>query len=261
MIDIKDTLNWSRIETAKMEAYAKNGNEAADEKPDMEKQTLAALNTAQVAFETLLKVSEKGDYSELSLAKVFLGRLMKGLPLTPIENKDEEWEVVPELKDKKKPGIFRSVRYHDLYKVISVEEGGEAIYIDNSRFAYLNVANGEAARHDLVEVICGEGFQITMPYVPSEKKIVIYYDEETFGTDHVVAITHYMREGELNPRPISRFFKETVADECDYNMTSGKYVEIDKEKWKALKIRIEKNRKKAEEGAVKEENHESETNA
>lgn len=259
MIDFKNQLNWARNEVEKLPKYLSKGEELEeDAKELMDSSINIPGNIALKAYEALITSEDIDTYNTLTAARMFLGRLMKGLPLTPIEDKDEEWK---EFGKTAVSGdiIYRSVRYPDLYKYAS--PNGD-IYLDKSRFVFYNIELDRPAYCELAEVIAEEGFTISLPYLPSEKKIIIFYDEDEFGTDHVIAVTHYLVEGKLNPKPISRFFKETPADECDYNLGEyGKYVEIDKEKFKALMVRIEKNTKAAQkEAAEKEQKNETEVN-
>lgn len=248
MIDFKSQLNWARNEVEKLPKYLSKDEELEeDAKELMDSSINIPGNVALKAYDALITSKDIDTYNTLTAARMFLGRLMKGLPLTPIEDKDEEWE---EFGSKTEAGnmVYRSVRYSDLYKYAS--PAGD-LYLDKNRFIFYNIEMDHPAYCDLVEVIAEEGFAINLPYLPSEKKIIIFYDEDEFGTDHVIAVTHYLVEGKLNPKPISRFFKETVADECDYGLGDKKYVEIDKEKFKALKIRIEKNTKAAQKESEK----------
>lgn len=258
MIDFKSQLNWARNEVEKLPKYLTKGEELEDDAKElMDSNVNIPGNIAVKAYEALITSPDIDTYTTLTSAKMFLGRLMKGLPLTPIEDKDEEWEEFGQ-KNEARNMVYRSVRYPDLYKYAS--PAGD-IYLDKNRFIFYHIGMDKPAYCDLAEVIAEEGFAISLPYLPSEKKIIIFYDEDEFGTDHVIAVTHYLVEGKLNPKPISRFFKETVADECDYGLGDKKYIEIDKEKFKALKIRIEKNTKAAQkEAAEKEQKNETEVN-
>lgn len=261
MIDFKSQLNWARNEVEKLPKYLLKGEELEEDAEElMDSSINIPGNIAVKAYEALITSPDVDTYSTLTCAKMFLGRLMKGLPLTPIEDKDEEWEEEFDKKSKVENKFYRSIRYPNLFKYVSPDR--EPVYLDRSRFIFYNIAIDRQAHSPLVEVIAEEGFTIKLPYLPSEKKIIIFYDEDKFGTDHVITVTHYLVEGKLNPKPISRFFKETVADECDYNLLeSGRYIEIDKEKFKALKVRIERNAKAAQkEAAEKEQNNETEVN-
>ena len=240
-------LNWARLEATKLLSVMQ-----ADPEEKKLEYVEPALNGALDAFETLVKatIDKDGtsDYAAYTTSRVFLGRFMKELPLTPL--KDDEWIDMPE----NAPGYFKGAKQHSRYNdLIKIETADGPLYLDHSRFAFYNVGDDVTREHPLVRAVAEEGFPISMPYLPSEKKIIIFYDEQKFGTDHVIAVTHYLHEGKLIPEKIGRFFKETPADECDYDMGEyGKYVEIDKEKYRALNVRIEKNRaaadvKKAEE--------------
>lgn len=252
-------LNWARLE-----ASALLGVMSADPEQKNLDYVEPALNGALDAFETLVKATINDDgasnYAAYATSRVFLGRLMKELPLVPLEDKKpSEWVDMPE----NAPGYFKGAKQHTRYNdLVKFDAADGPVYLDHSRFVLFNVGDDVVRENYLARVVAEEGFPVKMPYLPSEKKIIIFYDEQQFGTDHVIAVTHYLHEGKLIPEKIGRFFKETPADECDYNLGEyGKYVEIDKEKFKALIVRIEKNTKAAQkEAAEKEQKNETEVN-
>ena len=235
-MELKQRINRARQEVALLLndiRSEENDKLSSEQKDNFEKM----INTALSAYEMMILKSEELQSYQLWQSGVkILQRLFEGLPLTPIKEDDF---VEPE-----DGGLAECPRYDALYRY---KDGDTTVYIDRGRFVNYNVDQDKPVFSPLVEAIAQEGFPVDMPYIPSDKRITIFYSEDAFGTDRIIGVTHFLPEGQLNPRPIGRYFKEVACDECDYEMPDGRFVEIDKEKFLALKIRIEKARKEAEE--------------
>ena len=242
-MEVRNQINWARKETNLLLKDIQKRTEQQDcsSTPDLTQEQANKLtdmaDTALKAYEMMFaKAKELDSYAMLQAGRSIVDRLFKQLPLTEITEADFE--------EAGKDGIAHCTRADRLIKFTNEET---TVYIDQGRFMDIRVEEDKPIFNSLVEAIAQEGFPIELPYTPTGKTIAIFYSEDAFDTDHVIGVTHFLPEGQLNPRPIGRYFKEVACDECDYNMPDGKFVEIDKEKFLALKIRIEKARKEAEE--------------
>jgi len=231
-MDVRSALNWARKE--KDILIGEVSEETKDE-------AAKAIEAAETAYEALMTEYFQSGYSSAALGKAFLKRLCDGLPLTPITEENAEWTLFNE-----KNKMYRSGRYSKLFKICT-DEGD--VYIDPSRFKFVDVDDPDSVGissqgvGELLNIIAEQLFRVELPYLPSDKKIIIFYQENAHNTDRILAVTHYMLEGTVNPQPIKKFYKAVNADECDIVTSDTNWIEIDKEKFVALNFRIERANK------------------
>lgn len=230
-MDVRSALNWARKEK---DILVGEVSEVTKE------EATKAIEAAETAYEALMTEYFQSGYSSAALGKAFLKRLCDGLPLTPITEENAEWLTFNE-----KNKMYKSGRYGKLFKICT-DEGD--VYIDPSRFKFVDVDDPDATdisqgAGELLNLLAEQIFPVELPYLPSDKKIIIFYQENRSDTDRIMAVTHYMLEGTVNPQPIKKFYKAVQADECDIATTDTNWVEIDKEKYVALNFRIERANK------------------
>lgn len=142
-----------------------------------------------------------------------LENLVNGKPLSPIEDKDEEWEESVSEKDHK---TYRSIRWPSLFK--DVYQDGTVIYEDIYRYICIDVnypdivfTNGTVAK------ILNEIYPITMPYMPNDDQIKVYCYEFEFTDKHgIVCDALGVLHGVKNEKyfKINRYF---IFDDTSYN--------------------------------------------
>lgn len=223
-------INWARRE---IELACKH------EKPDWDGESFeygcACYQSALNAYESLMQDGHSG--MSFSFTKNILIRLMEGLPLLPIEDKDffdangdyMGLETDDALKEKGLKSHIQCPRMCSLFREETL--GGKISYSDIDRLYCIDVHNpkntyqgGES--YDIID----EMFPIVMPYFPQRGKYKVY--TEDFLTDekngdfdtkgYLYCITPKGEKVEIN-----RFFAE--------DNETHKWVEISKEEYEKRK--------------------------
>ena len=159
------------------------------------------------------KILEKQGHSGMSIVVTqnILNRLINRLPLTVIDENDDEWIKFRYYKNNVEVEKQQCTRYRSLFRERNSK--GEMTYHDNNRCICVNINNpdytyswGFAGR------IIDEMFPISMPYYPTVNKIKVYCedfltDEKNGDFDTVGIFYAIMTNGERVE--INRFFKES----------------------------------------------------
>lgn len=163
------------------------------------------------ALKAFLSLCEDG-HSGMSIGFTLgiLNRLVKGLPLSPIEDKEDEWEVI-ERKDNHL--TYQSKRCFALFKKVI---NGEVSYrfVDKTVVFYngeeIGCHNGHASK--LVE----ELHPTTLPFMPPEKSYKVYCKEcESEQGDYVLREYTYLINPDGEREELNRYFiftKNGVAE-------------------------------------------------
>lgn len=190
------------------------------------------------ALETFEHMYDDGlDNDSLNMFLQTLECLLKGNPITPIEDIEDVWNeplVFKEFKNyqcKRFPTLFKNthsdgtVKYCDFSRVSCID-------IDNPYFSYSNNSK-------VLEII-DELFPITMPYNPKKEHINVYcedflYDKDYVGFDTFCVLYAVKNNSMVN---IDRYFRKGEITEKDFLVEISEE-EYRKRKYEAMKRRTE----------------------
>ena len=183
--------------------------------------------SALKAFNSLLEDGHSG--LSIRVTKNILDRLIDGKLLTPVEDKEDEWEecYTNEYKDYTS---YRCKRMSALFKHVFPD--GKITYTDVNRVTCVCIDNPDTQwSNSFITSIINEMFPISFPYYPSDNSFVVYKEEfltdrrngdyDTFGLLYVITPTR-------DKVDINRYFKET----------DNGFVEINKEEYEERKAVI-----------------------
>lgn len=193
--------DWARQEVQLAKAELKKN------KNDEAQYMVACYESALRAYEKLIN----GDYNEMNSAITYgiLDKLMYGIPLTPIEDKEIMWNHIYDYENettfqhKRMPSLFKTVnkktgaiRFSDIDRVLCKN------LLDTSFGFFYNV---------FISKIIDGMFPIKFPYMPAKKKYIAYVTDflmdpanGDFDTMNLVSVK--LPTGEM--RPINFYYKE-----------------------------------------------------
>ena len=186
------------------------------------------LNSALKAFNSLREDGHSGASMEQML--MFLQRLVRGLPLTPI---DEDTIWVKSAISESGTVTYQCARMTDLFK--DVDKEGNITYTDVHRVVCVNKDDPKSPvwYNGFVSKIINSIYPIKFPYYTSSDPIIAYVSEHTTSLsedfDTMCIDSVKLNSGEIVD--VKRFFKE------DTNINS--WVEIDEEEYNR-RVEIEK---------------------
>ena len=186
------------------------------------------LNSALKAFNSLREDGHSGASMEQML--MFLQRLVRGLPLTPI-NEDTTW--VKSSVSESGTITYQCARMTSLFK--DVDKEGNITYSDVNRVVCVNKDDSHAPvwYNGFVSKIVNSIYPIKFPYYTSSDPIIAYVSQHTTSVtedfDTMCIDSVKLNSGETVE--VKRFFKE------DPNINS--WVEIDEEEYNS-RVEIEK---------------------
>lgn len=186
------------------------------------------LNSALKAFNSLCEDGHSGASMEQML--MFLQRLVRGLPLTPI---DEDTTWVKSSVSESGTITYQCARMTSLFK--DVDREGNITYSDVNRVVCVNKDDSHAPvwYNGFVSKIVNSIYPIKFPYYTSSDPIIAYVSEHTTSVtedfDTMCIDSVKLDNGETVE--LKRFFKE------DPNINS--WVEIDEEEYNR-RVEIEK---------------------
>ena len=186
------------------------------------------LNSALKAFNSLREDGHSGASMEQML--MFLQRLVRGLPLTPI---DEDTTWVKSSVSESGTITYQCARMTSLFK--DVDREGNITYSDVNRVVCVNKDDLKAPvwYNGFVSKIVNSIYPIKFPYYTSSDPIIAYVSEHTTSVtedfDTMCIDSVKLDNGETVE--LKRFFKE------DPNINS--WVEIDEEEYNR-RVEIEK---------------------
>lgn len=134
----------------------------------------SCYQSALKAFKSVC-ADEHSGFS-FSVTKNILVRLLNGLPLTPIEDTEDNFVEICGFNGKDfKKKTYQCCRMSSLFK--DVYEGGTVRYNDNDRYYCIDIENKNTYSGGGVGKILNELFPITMPYMPPVNKFKVYTEE------------------------------------------------------------------------------------
>ena len=198
----------------------------------------ACYVSALKAFESLTEDGHSG-YS-IGITKNILNRLINGMPLTPIEDMDDVWNM--SYRNDNGEMVYQCNRMSALFK--TVHSDGSVDYSSNDHCYCIDINDPKNTYYSgLVRRIIHKMFPITMPYMPGEP-IKVYCEDfltdKKNGDFDTVGVFYALKEenGEPIRIEINRFFREPFKNEKESEEFPG-YVEISKEEYdsrKAIKL-------------------------
>ena len=198
----------------------------------------ACYVSALKAFESLTEDGHSG-YS-IGITKNILNRLIDGMPLTPIEDTDDVWNM--SYTNNNGEMVYQCNRMSALFK--TVHSDGSVDYSSNDHCYCIDINNPKNTYYSgLVRRIIHKMFPITMPYIPGEPIKVFCEDfltDKNNGDFDTVGVFYALKEENREPIriEINRFFREPFKNEKESEEFPG-YVEISKEEYdsrKAIKL-------------------------
>lgn len=205
-------INWAENEVK----IACERERAASETPEGEwDYGCACYESALKAYKSLM---EDGHSSmSFSLTRHILNRLMRGEPLTPIEDTEDVWNYINDRKDgfkhyqcKRMSSLFKDVYPNGTVKYTDVDRC-YAVYSDNPNISWSN---------GLIRSIIDEMFPITMPYVPGDPIKVVceeFLVDPKNGDYDTIGVLYAMKDGEKIE--INRFFAERGREMVEIQKT------------------------------------------
>ena len=190
------------------------------------------LNSALKAFNSLREDGHSGASMEQTL--MFLQRLVRGLPLTPI---DEDTTWVKSSVSESGTTTYQCARMTSLFK--DVDREGNITYTDVNRVVCVNKDDLQAPvwYNGFVSKIVNSIYPIKFPYYTSSDPIIAYVSEHTTSVtedfDTMCIDSVKLDNGETVD--VKRFFKEDTD--------SNSWVEIDEEEYTS-RVEIEKTSNK-----------------
>ena len=171
------------------------------------------------------------DDGSLAYLHGLLGRLSRGMPLTPLEsneNEPDEWDKYPISIHH----IIRNKRYYHFYGIYS-EKDEHYTYHDPFRFEFYDIImNKKVHSSDLpqgiIERFLDKLIPIEFPYDPDTDHVKIYIEmfdcvlREGDEPVKTLGLTHWMDGVSEKPNRIFRFFdiKKNGIDEIDWKTYS-----------------------------------------
>ena len=186
------------------------------------------LNSALKAFNSLREDGHSGASMEQML--MFLQRLVRGLPLTPI---DEDTTWVKSSVSESGTITYQCARMTSLFK--DVDREGNITYSDVNRVVCVNNDDPQAPvwYNGFVSKIVNSIYPIKFPYYTSSDPIIAYVSEHTTSVtedfDTMCIDSVKLDNGETVE--LKRFFKE--------DKDSNSWIEIDSEEYNS-RVGIEK---------------------
>lgn len=131
----------------------------------------SCYQSALKAYKSIMEDEHSGF--SFGITRNILTRLMNGLPLTSINDKDDVWEK-NDFNNSKEYDLFQCKRMYSLLK--TVYNNGNVEYSDNNRTVCIDVDSGNTYSGFPCKVV-DELFPIKMPYYPSVNKYEVYTKE------------------------------------------------------------------------------------
>lgn len=166
----------------------------------------ACYDSALKAFNSLLEDGHSG--MSIGFTKNILNRLIEGMPLSPIEDTDDIWNV-SHINKNDDYISYHCKRMSSLFKDVYTD--GTIKYCDNDYCQCVYIHNPEIAYHfSLVSNIIYEMFPITMPYFPTATPKKVYCEDflvDPANGDFDTVGIFYVMHPDGSRTDINRYFK------------------------------------------------------
>lgn len=152
----------------------------------------ACYQSALKAYKSICEDEHSG--MSFSITRNILIRLLNELPLTPIEDTEDNFVEIYGFngKDSNKK-TYQCCRMYSLFK--DVYEDGTVKYNDNNRYFCIDIESKDTYTNRYVREIIDELFPITMPYMPPVNKFKVY-------TQEFIAVGYKADDEDYNTRGI-----------------------------------------------------------
>lgn len=165
---------------------------------------VACYESALKAFRSLAEDGHSG--MSIGITLNILNSLVKGQPLTPIEDTDDVWNKCG--RDYEKDYItYQCKRMSSLFKDVYAD--GHVEYIDVSRFRCRTLDSSACWSNGHVSKIASEYFPITMPYIPRTYTVVCeeFLTNRKNGDFDTIGIL-YILDSAGDRKEVNRYFAE-----------------------------------------------------
>lgn len=198
----------SMIEWAEDEVKLACENNKANKKEDDFDYTGECYKSALKAYKSLCEDGHSG--MSFGITKSILIRLMNSLPLTPIEDTPENWQLIYNKKQgENSVTTFQSTRMSSLFK--DVFDNGTIKFYDNNKVVGVDLKTGNGYFGFACRIV-EEMFPITMPYYPTVEKYKVCTEEfiakgfEGDDVDYNTICISYVITPENKRVEINRYF-------------------------------------------------------
>lgn len=205
------------MEKTPIEIWAEREIEMACDKNPENAYTRLCYESAYRAFQSLVKDSYSG--CSVTITKNVLNRLIDLKPLTPIDNREEDWNEVY-IDEQEGITAYQNERCSGLFKY--VYKCGKIRYSDIDRVVAYNIDNPTIGWYNgLISRIINEMYPIIFPYYPSTTPIKVYIreclaDPKNGAHDTIEIIKAIFPNGDV--KQIDRYFGEKDDDMVEINL-------------------------------------------
>lgn len=236
-----EMMDWANREFNIVFEELEKGNASETEKN--------AYKIAITVYNNLLSNLDDDNEAALIPAEAILISLMRGDPLTPIEDNESDWTLVEDKIDIDKGGIpipsipgyriYQNERRHSLFKKVEYHEDADIpntiTYSDLARAVCINVKNGQRYNGGFGYTVFNELHPIKMPYIINGEIRIFTEDfkyHEDCESDYDTFSVLYFRYPNGEIENVMRFFKMDdktksmmCIDKTEYFSRRKKYVD------------------------------------
>lgn len=186
-------------------------------------------DSALKAFKSLMKDGHSG--MSIGITTNILNNLIKGNPLTPIEDVEDVWnEVGGYGDDDEEVKHYQCKRMSALFKYVYPNGKVEYHDVDRARGSSINNPNSYYSNGSISKIV-NDMFPITMPYSPSMKAYVVYTEDfltDTTKGDYDTVAYLYMITPGGEKIELNKFYHEFDRHQPMVEISKEKYEELKK---------------------------------
>lgn len=176
---INEKLAWASTEIALACECEKEKKILRDGDADVDSEgVIACYKGALQIYKQLCRIADSSNASFEGITKI-LNRLIKHVPVAPIEDIKYIWNTCDDLDDIKGKDIveiYQCIRMSSLFKYVYAD--GHVEYYDvNRNYICVDIHTNTKYTCGLVQRIIDKMFPITMPYYPETEPIKIYCED------------------------------------------------------------------------------------
>lgn len=221
---MNNNLIWANMEILLACEYEKEKKILRDGYVDIDGEgVIACYKGALQIYKQLCRIADSSNVSFEGITEI-LNRLIKHVPLAPIEDVKYIWNICDDLDDLKGKDIveiYQCVRMSSLFKYVYAD--GHVEYYDVDRYiCAVDIHTNVEYTCGLVHRIADKMFPISMPYYPETEPIKIYCEKflvDKHNGDFNIMGIFYAIFSNGAKIDINRFFKILPhgADEISYD--------------------------------------------
>ena len=170
---------------------------------------VACYESALKAFRSLAEDGHSG--MSIGITLNILNRLVKGQPLTPIEDTDDVWRECGAYLSKPNCTTYQCRRMSSLFKDVYAD--GRIEYKDINRFSCRTLDSSAWWHNGHVSKIASGYFPITMPYIPRTYTVICeeFLTDRKNGDFDTIGIL-YILDNAGERKGVNRYFAEAEED-------------------------------------------------